>query len=181
MKTLAFTSFLFSVALQAANSINTPMVIPATGAITVIAPHSDKELAWVDEQIQAIKPPRIGVSDAFINSLVDPIKHTVSTRTPTVPPPFLNAPKMTLLAPPKLGSLPVAPIVPKIVEEPLRLQALMNSSALVNGKWYKIKETVRTYTVIEIKSNSILLQGSKGQPLILFLNKTNTNIKINTK
>ncbi|MCX6073476.1 MAG: hypothetical protein NTY39_04075 [Campylobacterales bacterium] len=181
MKILALTSFLFCAVLQAANSINTPMVIPAIGTITVVTPKSDKELAWVDEQIQAIKPQRVGVSPAFINSLIDPIKHTVAVRTPSVPPPLLNAPKTTLLAPPKLGPLSVIPSVVKIVEEPLRLQALMNRSALVNGKWYKINDTVRMYTLVEIKQNSILLQGSKGQPLILFLNKTNSNIQINTK
>ena len=181
MKILTLTSFFFSVVVQAANSINMPMAIPTTGTVTVISSKSDKELAWVDEQIQAIKPKRLGVSDGFINSLNDPIKHTATVRTPNVPPPFLNAPKMTLLAPPKLGNLPLIPSVPRIIEEPLRLQALMNSSALINGKWYKINNTLRTYTVMEIKSNSVLLNGSKGQPLILFLNKTNTNIQINTK
>jgi hypothetical protein len=196
MKTLALTSFLFSVALQAANSINTPMVIPATGVITTLAaPNSDKELAWVDEQIQAIKPQRTGISDAFINSLGDPIKHTVSTRTPNIPPPFLNPPKMTLLAPPKLGTLtPVMPSIPKVVEEPLRLQALVNLRALINGKWYRVNDLVRlhslttvnndaarSYTILEMKSSSIVLRGPDGKPLILFLTKTNPNITINTK
>ena len=181
MKTLALTSFLFTIVLQAANSINTQMVVPTSGNVTVLQPKSDKELAWVDEQIQAILPARIGVSDAFINSLIDPIKYTVPVRVPSALPPLLHAPKTTFLAPPKLGNLPSLPIIPKIVEEPLRLQALMNKSALVNGKWYKINDTVRAYTVVEIKPNSVLLQGSKGQPLILFLNKPNNNIQINTK
>ncbi len=71
--------------------------------------------------------------------------------------------------------------IPKVVEEPLRLQALMNKSALINGKWYKVKDSVRSYTLAEIKPNSVLLTGKKGQPLILFLSKPNNNIKINTK
>ncbi len=183
MKTLTIASFFLSSILYAANSINTPMVIPAVGNVTVLAPNSDKELAWVDEQIQAILPARIGIAESSINTLVDPIKHTVATRSNNPPPPFLNAPKMTLLAPPKLGSLPsiALPIAPKVVEEPLRLQALMNNSALINGKWYRPNSLVRDYTLAEIKSSSVLLNGKKGQPLILFLNRTNTNIKINTK
>ncbi|MDO9207490.1 MAG: hypothetical protein Q8R86_09955 [Sulfuricurvum sp.] len=177
MKILALTSFIFCMALQAANSINAPMVLPVTENVTVLQSKSDKELAWVDEQIQAILPARVGVSDGFINSLIDPIKYIHPVRIPST----LSSPMMNLLAPPKLGNLPVMPTLPKIVEEPLRLQALMNKSALVNGKWYKINDSIRTYTVAEIKPSSILLSGKKGQPLILFLNKTNTNIKINTK
>ncbi len=177
MKTLALTSIIFSVALQAANSINAPMALPVSDNVTVLQSKSDKELAWVDEQIQAILPARVGVSDGFINSLIDPIKYTHPVRLPST----LGAPAMQLLAPPKLRSLPAMASIPKIVEEPLHLQALMNKSALVNGKWYKLNDSIRNYTVAEIKPSSILLTGKKGQPLILFLNKTNTNIKINTK
>ncbi len=45
MKTLALISLIFSVALYASNSINTPMVLPATGNVTVLQSQSDKELA----------------------------------------------------------------------------------------------------------------------------------------
>ena len=77
--------------------------------------------------------------------------------------------------------LPDMPIVPKVIEEPLRLQGLMNKSALINGKWYHINDAVRSYKLAEIKPSSILLAGAKGQQLILFISKQNTNIKINTK
>ncbi|HEX5711562.1 MAG TPA: hypothetical protein VFX68_09470, partial [Sulfuricurvum sp.] len=84
---------------------------------------------------------------------------------------------------PKLGSALLSPIpsIPKVIEEPLRLNALMNKSALINGKWYKVNESVRGYTLAEIKSNSVLLSGKKGQSLVLFLSRTNKNITINTK
>jgi hypothetical protein len=156
------------------SSINTPMTAPATGAVTVLQSGNDKELLWVDEQIKAILPPRVGVSDGFINSLLDPIK-------------YVKAPKPLggaggLLAPPKLGG-GIIPLntPPKIVEEPLRLQALMNKSALINGKWYKANDPIRNYSLSEIKSNSVLLSSKKGQPLLLMLTKTNNNIKLNTK
>lgn len=77
--------------------------------------------------------------------------------------------------------LPNMPIVPKVVIEPLRLEGLMNKSALINGKWYRLNDAVRGYTLAEIKPSSILLSGAKGQQLILFISKQNTNIKINTK
>jgi len=173
MKTFALISIIISLTLCANNGINSPMVLPSTGNVTVLQPQSDKELIWVNEQIQAIIPSRVGVTDGFINSLLDPIKYT----TPILLP---NSNGSKLLAPPKLGSMALIPIIPK-VEEPLRLQALMNKSALINGKWYKINDAVRSYNLSEVKQNSVLLSGRKSQPLILFLTKSNNNITINTK
>ncbi|MDP3120911.1 MAG: hypothetical protein Q8N01_10885 [Sulfuricurvum sp.] len=174
MKTLAITSIVLTLTLQASNPINTPMTLPSVGNVTVLQAKSDKEVAWVDEQIQAILPSRIGVADGFINSLNDPIKY-VSLALKD------GNGGIKLLAPPKLGGLPSMPLVAQIVEEPLRLQGLMNKSALINGKWYRMNDAVRSYTLAEIKPDSILLSGSKGQKLILFISKQNTNIKINTK
>jgi|GEM_PF-795164 len=173
MKTFALMSLILSISLSANNGINSPMVLPSTGNVTVLQPQSDKELIWVNEQIQAILPSRVGVNDGFINSLLDPIKYI----TPVLLPSTSGS---KLLAPPKLGSMGLIPIIPKI-EEPLRLQALMNKSALINGKWYKINDPVRSYNLSEVKQNSVLLSGKKDQPLILFLTKSNNNITINTK
>ncbi|HQT35759.1 MAG: hypothetical protein B7Y30_01485 [Campylobacterales bacterium 16-40-21] len=174
MKTFIIISSFFTLMLQASNSINTPMSVPSLGNVTVLKSKSDKELAWVDEQIQAILPSRIGVADGYINSLNDPMKYTAQA-------PKSGDGMIKMLAPPKLGGLPGMPLLPKVVEEPLRLQGLMNKSALINGKWYRLNDPIRAYTLAEIKPGSILLSGSKGQQLILFISKQNNNIKINTK
>lgn len=147
--------------------------LSATNNITINQqPQSDKELAWVDEQIQAILPSRIGVPDGSINALHDPIKlKKVAPVTTT---------SNHLLAPPKLTSS-LLPSPPKVVEEPLRLLAIMNKSVLINGKWYKAGESVRNFTLSQIQNNSVLLSGPKNQQLILFLTKQNNNIKIITK
>lgn len=173
MKTFTLISLMVALSLSANNGINTPMVLPTTGNVTVLQPQSDKELIWVNEQIQAILPSRVGVADGSINTLLDPIKYVAPVFLPSS-----NGSK--LLAPPKLGNMTLMPVVPK-VEEPLRLQALMNKSALINGKWYKVNDAVRSYNLSEVKQNSVLLSGKKSQPLILFLSKSNTNITINTK
>ncbi len=175
MKTFALISLFISLTLCANNEINSVMLLPSTGDVTVLQPENDKELQWVDEQIKAILPSRVGIADGFINSLVDPIKYTAPIRIPR------NNNGATLLAPPRLGSISLAPAIPKVIEEPLRLQALMNKSALINGKWYKLNDTVRNYNLAEIKQSSVLLSGNKSQPLILFLSKSNHNITINTK
>jgi hypothetical protein len=144
-----------------------------SSAVTVISqPNGDKELAWVDEQIFAILPARVGVPDGYINSLRDPMK---MKQVAPIPKPI------NLLAPPKLGNSIGILAQPTVIEEPLRLLAIMNNSVLISGKWYKVGQSVRNFTLTEIKSNSVLLTGKKDQKLILFLNKQNNNIKIITK
>lgn len=175
MKTFFAITFLALTTLYAAFP-SAPIAPSTDGAITVIQSNGDKELAWVDEQIQAILPARIGISDAMVGSLNDPIKLKKPVRIGVAPP--TGTP--VLFAPPKLSSVPKV-VLPKIVEEPLHLQALINKSALINGKWYKLNDSIRTYTLSEIKFNSVLLTGKADQKLILFLNKQNNNIKITTK
>ncbi|MDD2266456.1 hypothetical protein [Sulfuricurvum sp.] len=145
-----------------------PVGVPSN---SVVQPQGDKELTWVDEQIQAILPSRIGIPDGFINSLRDPMKMKKVAPTQIAG---------HLLAPPKLGSMGIM-TPPKIIEEPLRLQAIMNKSVLITGKWYKVSDKVRNFTLLEIKPNSVLLADKKDQKLILFLTKQNNNIKIITK
>ncbi len=155
-------------------SLHAAIVSPATPVETVTVVHStgDKELTWVDEQIQAILPARIGIPEGFINSLRDPMKMKKSAPIAGV--------GSKLLAPPKLGGMGIiAP--PKIVEEPLRLLAIMNKSVLITGKWYKVGDSIRNYSLLEVKSNSVVLADKKDQKLILFLTKQNNNIKIITK
>jgi hypothetical protein len=167
MKTYLILSLIGFCSLHAA-------IAPSTsdGTAMVTLPKQDKELAWVDEQIQAILPARVGVADGLINSLIDPMK--MAKRAPAA----TNG--MKLLAPPTLGKTGIL-LPPKPVEEPLRLQAMVNKSVLISGKWYKVGDMVRNYTLAEIKPNSVLLTGKKRQKLILFLTKPNSNIQITTK
>ncbi len=168
---LALALTLINLAALHAAFASAPLPITANGTVQVMQSEGDKELTWVDEHIQAILPSRVGVSDGFIGSLNDPMKMN------KVIPVALAG---NLLAPPKLGSVNTLAL-PKIVEEPLRLQALINKAALINGKWYKLSDPIRSYSLSEIKPNSVLLIGKKEQKLILFLNKQNSNIKITTK
>ena len=152
-------------------SLHAAIPVPSSAVTVVTQPNADKELAWVDEQVLAILPARVGIPDGFINSLRDPMKMKQAAQKPG----------STLLAPPKLGSGIGVPPPPKVIEEPLHLLAIMNKSVLISGKWYKIGQNVRNFTLAEIKSNSVLLTGKKDQKLILFLTRQNNNIKIITK
>jgi hypothetical protein len=116
MKTFVITSMILTMALQAANTINAPMTLPTTANVTVLQVKSDKELAWVDEQIQAILPARIGVADGYINSLNDPIKYASSA--PVAGANGISFSPLNWGACQCFGDI----IVAKVVEEPLRLQ-----------------------------------------------------------
>jgi len=148
-------------------SLHVYAAVDSTSVSVVPQPNEDKEVAWVNEQVLAILPARIGIADGFINSLRDPMK--MKKAAPSI--------GSKLLAPPKLGSI----LQPPVIEEPLRLLAIMNKSVLINGKWYKSGDSVRNFTLAEIKSNSVLLTGKKDQKLVLFLTKQNNNIKIITQ
>ncbi|MDD5160350.1 MAG: hypothetical protein PHI47_09885 [Sulfuricurvum sp.] len=153
-------------------SVATASPVIPVGTVSIVQPQGDKELTWVDEQIQAILPARVGIPEGFINSLRDPMKMKKPVPVATI--------GSKLLAPPKLGSLGIiAP--PKIVEEPLRLLAIINKSVLISGKWYKVGDSVRNFSLLEVKPNSVVLADKKDQKLILFLTKQNSNIKIITK
>lgn len=166
MKTLLLTCLFLHSALQATTVIIEPP----------IGHNGDKELSWVDEQIQAILPARIGVADGYISALKDPMKTKKNSVVLSPAAPKLYAPPALR---PVIQQTPTP--APVVVEEPLRLYALMNRSALINGKWYHVGESIRTFSISEIKNNSVLLTGKKGQLLLLFLNKQNNNIKITTK
>ncbi len=130
----------------------------------------DNKLAWVDEKISLIIPSRVGIKESSINSLSDPI--VLKKPAPS------SSGVSSLLPPPKLGDALAAPVV---VIEPLRLQAMMNKSVLISGKWYQVGESVRNYKLAEIKPNSVLLVGNKDKQLVLFLTKDNNKIQITTK
>jgi hypothetical protein len=167
MKNYILIMFLSTMILHA----TAPLTTSPSVTVVTTEPQGDKELAWVDDQIRAIIPTRVGVPDGFVNSLRDPMKMNQALPTLTS--------GSKLLAPPKLGS--DMSLLPKVIEEPLRLSAIMNQSVLINGKWYKVGDNIRTFSLTEIKPNSVLLTGKKDQKLILFLAKQNSNIKIITK
>lgn len=130
------------------------------------------ELGWVDEQIRAIIPARIGVGDREISSLRDPFKYTkpepVARVTPT-----LNLEKYF--------SIKKAPVVIKVAapKPPLVLSLIINSKALISGKWYKVGENVDGYSIKSIGTTSVTLANSKSVKTLSI--KSDNYLKINTK
>ena len=109
------------------------------------------ELEWVDQQINAIKPPRAGISQSKINLSENPFifldkkgkkslkKRSVSKRK------YVKKNKYVTSA----ASEEKAPS--------LSLDAIINKSALIDGKWYKVNTKVGKYLITNINKANVTL------------------------
>ena len=125
------------------------------------------ELKWVDEQIQAIKPTRNGITKAKINSIDNPFisikkiddkKKVSSTNSNKTSPGKTNA--------------------DIVVKKDIRLvlDAIINNYALINGKWYQLNSKVGKYTLSDINRKSIILRY-KSKELLLSTETKNKTLK----
>ncbi len=124
---------------------------------------AEDSLSWVDQQIAAIKPKRSGISDSKISEIKSPIRYRkIETE---------DAKKAD-------GSKPavVNIMLPEPVK-PLKVTAILNKSALIDGKWLKVNSSIRGYKIRRINSDNVLLQ-SRNKKLKLFIKEKNDNIKI---
>jgi len=145
---------------------NLLMIIPLFISLNLFA---ENELKWVDEQIQAIKPPRSGISKSSVNA----------TENPFI---FLNKikskEKRKTTYTRKVNKVQNKSNSVQIYKKniTLRLSAIMNNSALINGRWYKIKDKVGQYTLMEITRKNVLLTY-KAKKLLLSTNSKNRSLK----
>ena len=122
------------------------------------------ELGWVDEQIKAIIPSRVGIPDQEVNTLREPFKYLPDPSTITLGKYFSS----------KAQALKIAP------KPPLVLNLIINSKALISGKWYQIGDSVNDYSVKSIETTSVTLANAKSVK-ILSIKSGSSNIKIKTK
>ncbi|MDD3475791.1 MAG: hypothetical protein PHI38_02885 [Sulfurimonas sp.] len=126
------------------------------------------ELDWVNEQIEAIKPPRkgvvvTGVSNPFVflkkNMPKDSKKDTSSASTQK------SSVVDTGIEKPKLEVISVSSF---------DLSAIINSSAMINGSWYKVDDVVKGYTISEITKDGVILKKDKKLILLSTTTKKQT-------
>ena len=134
------------------------------------------ELSWVDEQIEAIKPPRKGI---YISNIQNPFvflekngyekKQVKSSMKPALVKSTSNTQKE------------ITPVVNKpITYSKLTLELIINASARINGSWYKKSSKINGYTVVAIKKNTVTLkQGDKR--LTLSTKTKNKTLKFKNK
>ncbi len=128
---------------------------------------SSNELSWVDAQVEAIKPPRKGMSSSNIANIKAPFI-------------FLNKKKKakvdSIHSSKTIKSTGPSGVVVKKPSKRLLLSAIINNSALINGKWYKLNDNVHSYKLSSInRTSAVLIQGKRK--LILSTDSINQNIK----
>ncbi|MBL4730733.1 MAG: hypothetical protein JKY28_05145 [Sulfurimonas sp.] len=126
------------------------------------------ELQWVDEQIQAIKPSRNGISTAKINAIKSPF--IFLNKTSEKSDKAVKKEKTTLKASAKPTN------VVKKQSKSLVLDAIINKSALINGKWYKLNEKIGKYTLSLVNTKEVILSYKKKK-LLLSTAKKNKSLK----
>jgi hypothetical protein len=140
------------------------------------------ELEWVDEQIQAIKPPRKGVN---ISTVGDPFIFLEKNK-PEVKDTKKSTKSVDTSAK-KTASLKTASSAEageKVVETSKKsgfiLSTIINSSAMIDGNWYKVSDKISSYTITDITKTSVTLK-STDKELILSTAIKNQNLKFKNK
>lgn len=136
------------------------------------------ELDWVDEQIEAIKPPRKGVVVAGVTNpfvFLDknkPKDAKKGVNAPAAAP--ATAQKTTTVGSDKEKEAPKP--------ESFVLNAIINSSAMINGNWYRLNDKVSSYIISEIDKDFVTLKNKKGDKTILLSTLTkNKTLKFKNK
>jgi len=125
------------------------------------------ELAWVDEQVEAIKPARTGMSSRALSRINDPfifLKKASKSKSTSKKSTTSTASKKTI----------------KKTKQVLTVSLIMNNSAMINNKWYKRGDKVNGYEVTEVTLKSVLLTKNKKQ-LLLSTKSSSKNLKFNNK
>lgn len=130
------------------------------------------ELAWVDEQIEAIKPSRSGMSTKTLNSVKNPFiylkKEDDKKKSNSISVAKSNT-KGTIKKNSKIKKKSI-----------LTLSLIMNNSAMINDSWYKKGDKVNGYTITNLTHKSVLLVKNKKK-LLLSTRSSSKNLKFNTK
>ena len=132
---------------------------------------ADANMSWVDQKIDEIKPQRNGITGASIASLKNPFIYVKPKSTGKA-----KAGGALKKASTATGKKSIV----KRSTGKFRLEIVLNSSALINGKWYKENAMIRGYKLTQIHSNNVVLK-SKKKTIKLFIAQKNKNLDISTK
>ncbi|WP_297439626.1 hypothetical protein [Sulfurimonas sp.] len=137
-------------------------------ALLLIGTLSANELSWVDEQVEAIKPSRQGLSDKAASKLKDPFIFLIVKKEDVKG-------KKTLKKRVRRSNY-----VKKTYTRKFTLKAILNKSALINGRWYKEGDKVYGYKLKIIDLNTVLLNRS-NKKILLSTKSKSKNLKFKHK
>ncbi len=123
---------------------------------------SADELKWVDEQIEAIKPPRSGMKVKELSKIKDPFiylsKGKVKKKYRRTK--YKKSSKKRKQA---------------VLNKKFRLSMTMNRMARINNKWYKLGDNIAGYKIAKIDASFVMLTKDKKN-FLLSTHSKNTNL-----
>lgn len=148
-------------------------ILIASVLLSTIA-YSADELAWVDTQIEAIKPPRKGMSSAEVARVKSPFIFLEKNKSPETQ--KINAEKAkNAKENANVASTSNGYVSPDGTRQ-LFLGAIINNSALINGTWFKKGDKVYGYKLSTLTAKTAILHKGEKK-LILSTGNKNSNIK----
>jgi len=136
--------------------------------ILLVSQLNANELAWVNEQVEAIKPPRIGISNKEISRIKDPFIFLVKKEE------SVDGKKVSK------KKVHHTRYVKKSHSKKLFLNAILNKSAMINSKWYKEGDKVYAYKLAKVNLTSVVLKKN-NKKIFLTTTSKNKNLKFNNK
>ncbi len=111
-------------------------------------------LSWVDKEIEAIKPPRKGISQKKIALIKDPFIFLEKNRTKK----DKKSKKGQNQLPPVVSGVDM-PVKTGMPKRSFKLAAIINDAAFINNKWYKIGQEVGGYKIVKVTMTKVTLRG----------------------
>ncbi len=174
MKTTLLILALLTEALVAENNQSQATALPDQAtAKTKSLISQTTNTSWVDQKIEEIKPQRKGLNTSSLATMKSPfiiVKKKVDPSTLSSNKVVTSTSEATKLLPTKKD----------MSKEPLTLQIVLNTSALINGSWLKENDSIRGYKLTQIQNNHVVLER-KNKKIKLFITQKNDNINISTK
>lgn len=174
MKTKLLILALLINSVQAEDNISSTakQVVP-TGITTKSLVDQATNTSWVDQKVEEIKPQRNGLIGSSLATLKSPF-------VVIKPKPKEGSSATPAISKSSTEQADLLPTKKDMSKEPLTLQIILNSSALVNGTWVKEGDLVRGYKLTLINNDHIVLDRS-NKTIKLFIAQKNDNINISTK
>ncbi len=133
--------------------------------ILIVVNLSANDLKWVNEQIEAIKPPRSGIDMKELSQIKDPFVYFSNKKGKKT---YKNSKIKTYTKSYKKREK-------TNLNNKFDLSIIMNKTARINGKWYKIGEKISGYKIVKINSYSVQLTKNK-KTFLLSTRSQNRNI-----
>lgn len=137
------------------------------------------ELQWVDEQIEAIKPPRKGIDIfkvdspfVFLEKNRPEVKKDAKAQQTNIE---ISQPKPSTVIEQNIKS-----DNDDIKKDNFNLDAIINQSVMINGNWYKKNDIIDGYIIFNIDKTSVTLKKDTKE-LVLSTYIKNSTLKFKSK